>query len=244
MVIGAAHRFGQVPPADADTVRDSLSEREPRARRPPAGRCRRRRRSRSDRAGPRWRSRARRPFRYAVPQSGPMQSKPAADGEALERDLVLEGDVVAEQEDVQTVAQRRHRLERGVGAGHGHEREVGVRELPERRLEGPGRTRPEVSRARRCWSKNAFAAARADSAAASVSASMASIRSPGAAPRAPGAARPAAARSSRFAGVPMSAADWRTPGPLVQRCRQPHEHHGVLIEGAPDLDPDRHDPYR
>ncbi len=167
----------------------------------------------------------------------------AADGKALEFDLVVEGDVVAEEEHVQTVAQGRHRFECGVCAGHRYEREVGVRELPERRLEGPGAdSAGGLTRAtllveeRFCRCQGRFGGRlrlRVDGEHQIAGRCIS------------GAGRGEARRREEFA-VRRGAhqrGGLAHPGPLIQRCRQLHEHHGVLIEGAPDLHPDRHDPY-
>ena len=103
-----AHRGGEVATADAEGV----------ARR-------RRRRGRAgtsscwqpvpdaatmpDRSGrtSRWRSRGRRPPTTAVPQSGPITSSAALGGGPLERDLLLDGHVVAEDHHVASGVERR-----------------------------------------------------------------------------------------------------------------------------------------
>ena len=60
----------------------------------------------------------------AVPQSGPHAEEAAAGGFRLERDFLVEGDVVAEDHDVGAGGDGVHGLDEGVGAGDGDEGEV------------------------------------------------------------------------------------------------------------------------
>ena len=97
------------------------------------------------------------PRRIAVPQSGPITSRPLSRASALMRALLLERHVVAEQEDVQALAQRLHRLGRRV-------RRRAPRSAPARRSGTRARAiamRPRHGRLRPCRSPRCCARLRA-----------------------------------------------------------------------------------
>ena len=164
--------------------------------------------------------------------------EPAAGGEPFEGHLVLDGHVVAEQEYVEALAQCRPRLAGGLGSGHGHERQVGLGELTERRLEGAGsdaagglarapllvEERPGRRERRLC----SLLALRVDG--------EHQVGRPRVIEAARGEARvreelPVRRRAHERGGLANA-------GTRAERRRQLHQDHGVLIEGAPDLDPD------
>ena len=111
-------------PPRPDDVRDARRPSGPAAPRPPARRCRRRRPRRPVPAATTLAKPRPMPASIAVPAPGPITSRPSCAARLLERDLVLDGHVVAEQQHVQARGQRLVRLERGVVAGHRDDRDV------------------------------------------------------------------------------------------------------------------------
>ena len=72
------------------------------------------------------------PPMMAVPQSGPITRRPSALASRLSATSSRQRHVVGEDHDVETAPQRLARLGRGEVAGHRDQRQVGVRQLPQR----------------------------------------------------------------------------------------------------------------
>ena len=105
----------EVAAADADAVRHAAAQARDQASRPPAGRCPRPRRCRCRRAARALANAIGVPAMSAVPQSGPISSRPLLARQPLERELVLDRHVVGEHQHVQAAlrapcAPRRRRI--------------------------------------------------------------------------------------------------------------------------------------
>ena len=141
-------------------------------------------------------------------------------GEPLEEGLVGDGDVVAEDEDVEPALERLERLRGRVGARGRDDGEIGVRELARRLGDAAGDRlvagqRP-VSAA--CSSRRRAASARARSPPARSAAATATTRSFGPAALPAASRSPAPDSSSRLAGVPIMSAARLTPATFSTRA--------------------------
>ena len=171
---------------------------------------------------------------------GSHAEQPAAHGEALERDLVIERDIVAEEEDVEPAPECGHRLERGVGAGHGHEREVRIGPLPERGLEGPrqdaaGRLALAAALVEELLRRREHGLGRGVGLGLYRQHQVARRRR----------RKVAMGQAGRGKELVVGGRAHEGGGPtdaraILQLLGQAHEHHRVLIERAPHLRADRH----
>ena len=82
---------------------------------------------------------------------GPHDDQIVRAGVALERDLVRERHVVAEQHDIEAEAQRLHRLGGGIVAGRRDQREIGGRHCVEAHFEAARRLAPRPVAAAGGW---------------------------------------------------------------------------------------------
>ena len=127
----------EVPAADPEAVADA----DPgccRAGTSAAGpRCRWRPRCRPARAGPRWRTRARHRPPTAVPQSGPITSRPRRAASSLSRTSASTGTLSLKTSTDRPALQGVHRLGEGVRAGHRDQGEVGAAGAAGGRRHGP-----------------------------------------------------------------------------------------------------------
>ena len=154
----------------------------------------------------------------AVPQPGPMTSRPGAAPRCFNATSSLDGDVVGEKEDVHARAQRAVGLERGVLAGDRDERDVRGRRRAAGQRAGGSAPRRRRSRA---------------GAASSASARPARRRRP----RVDGEhevagpashSTPRAASASRLAGVPMTISPPHAVA-AAHALRDAHELHAVRV---------------